>query len=240
MKKLVLLSLFVFLMVSAVQAVPTLQLYIDGATYDDVTQTWITTASSFDLYVIGMGSMDNVMLSMALEGLSESDDPSVASVDIDGIPYPTSSWEYGYAPLSNEVKAWNGGRSDLQKHSVYPSWYTEFGLINDVGGSAFTNEGGIGNVNPDDANANGDPYWLPTDGYISSQQQGWFQSYQIDISGGFAVHFDLYTLNGDGTIDQFAPFSHDASGGEIPEPATMLLFGMGLAGAGVVRKLRKR
>ena len=234
MKKLVLLSLLVLVLVPAVQAVPVLQLYIDGATYDDATQTWITTETSYELYVIGMGSLDNVTLSLALEGLGETDDPSAASVDIDGTGYPTGSWAYGYAPLSNEVEAWNSGKTDLQKHSVYPSWYTEFGL------GSFTNQGGIGNVNHDDALDEDDPYWLPTEGYISSNHQGWFQSYRIDITPGYAVHFDLYTLNGDGTIDEFSPFSHDASGGEIPEPATMLLFGIGLAGAGVVRKLRKR
>ena len=234
MKKFVFLSQLVLLAVPAVQAVPTLQLYIDGATYDDVTESWVSTASSFDLYVIGKGDLNNVTLSMALMGLGELDDPTAANVDIDGTGYPTGSWTYGYAPLDNFPSVWNGGSQDLPKHDIYPAWYTEFGLGN------FTTQGGIGNVNHDSALASGDPFWLPTEGYIASNHQGWFQSYHIDISGGFAVHFDAYTYNSDGTINKFAPFSHDATGGEIPEPATMLLFGMGLAGAGVVRKFRKR
>ena len=37
---------------------------------------------------------------------------------------------------------------------------------------------------------------------------------------------------------EFAPFSHDGEA-VIPEPATMLLFGLGLAGAGIVRRFKK-
>ena len=235
-KKLVLLSLLALLAVSSVQAVPTLQLYIDGATYDDVTESWVTSASSFDLYVIGKGDLNNVTLSMALQNVGEFDDPAAAAVNIDGTSYPTDSWTYGYAPLSNVASSWDGGDEDLQKHDIYPAWFTEFGLGN------FTTQGGIGDVNVDSATAHDDPFWLPTQGYINSEHDGWFQSYHIEISDGYAVHFDAFTLDERGRVDQFNPFSHDATGGgdKIPEPATMLLFGMGLAGAGVIRKLRQR
>lgn len=223
----------VLFLIPVVQAVPTLQLYIDGATYDDATETWVSYGSSFDLYVIGKGDLQDVRFSMALEDLGSGDDPSSAGVMIDGSAYPTGTWTYGYAPLSYLPSTWNGG-DDLPKHGIYPAWYTEFGM------GDFTAQGGIGDVNYDSAMASGDPYWLPTEGYINSNTQGWFQSYHIAITGGYAVHFDAYTVLSTGEIDKFAPFSHDASGGEVPEPATMVLFGIGLAGAGVVRKLRRR
>lgn len=51
-------------------AMPVLQLYIDGADYDTVTKTWITTDSTFDLWVIGdrgsYGQISDVMLSAAV------------------------------------------------------------------------------------------------------------------------------------------------------------------------------
>jgi len=216
-------------------AVPRLQLYIDGATYDDATETWVTSASTFDLYVIGNGTYDEVFVSMALEGLGELGDPSGSGVDVNGVSYPTGSWTWGYAPLSNVAATWNGGQ-DLPKHDIYPAWYTEFSA------GAFSEVGGIGDVVADSAAAHGDPYWLPTDGYIpGGNHLGEYKKFTVSVSGAYGVHFDAYTIADDGTIEYFAPFSHDASyGGKVPEPATMLLFGIGLAGTGIVRRLRKK
>ena len=222
MKKFVVLSLFVFLMASAAQAVPVLQLYIDGATYDDATETWVTSASSFDLYVIGKSLIDpnDVILSMALEGTADLPEAPDAAIGIDGVTY--DYWVNGYAPMATYDTWDNSG--DLPPHGIYPTWFTEFGL------TSFGTAGLISDVN-------GDQGWFPTSGYASTGTDGWFQSYHIDISGEYAVHFDAFTLI-DGEFGDKAPFSHTA-GGQIPEPATMLLFGIGLAGAGVVRKLRK-
>ena len=236
MRKSLITGLLVLFLIPVVEAVPTLQLYIDGATYDDATETWVSNGNSFDLYVIGKGDLNNVTLSMALENLGSSGDPSTAGVTIDGNSYPTGSWTYGYAPLSYVPTSWDGGSRDLPTHGIYPAWFTEMGLGN------FTAQGGIGDVVADSAAAHGDPHWLPTQGYINSSTQGWFQSYHVEVTGPYAVHFDAFTVLETGEIDKFAPFSHDASssGGEVPEPATMLLFGLGLAGAGVVRKLRRQ
>ena len=68
---------------------------------------------------------------------------------------------------------------------------------------------------------------------------GEIKMFTLSVTGAVALHFDAYTLNADGTIDEFAPFSHDAEF-LVREPATMLLFGIGIAGAGVVRRFRKK
>lgn len=58
-----------------------------------------------------------------------------------------------------------------------------------------------------------------------------------DASGG--IHFDLYTLDGNGEIDMFAPFSKDAAT-IVPEPSTFVLLGGGLLIAPLRRYVRRK
>jgi hypothetical protein len=54
------------------------------------------------------------------------------------------------------------------------------------------------------------------------------------------VHFDAYAFldpDHDITVRRVAPFSHDAEY-VIPEPTTIVLMGLGLAGAGILRRFR--
>ena len=80
----------------------------------------------------------------------------------------------------------------------------------------------------------------------------YWASFQVDVTNleEFLLHFDLYNTdvrnctgaeNCETVVsrDDFAPFSHDAQSPPVPEPATMLLLGTGLA-VGAVRKYRRR
>lgn len=229
MRKLILGSVLAAtcLIVPVANAIPNIQLYVAGGSWDAATETWVTSSSTFDLYVIAKSGINNVKVSMALDRA-----PGGCSVDVNGTNY--NSFTYGYPPLSNDPATWDGGSEDLAKHGIYPAWFTEFNAGN------YGNSGKIGD-------ATGGGTWLPTSGYLpgAGGTRGEFRKFSIKVNGDCGVHFDAYTLNSDGTIDKFAPFSHDAEKtGKtpppgVPEPASMLLFGLGLAGASIARRLKK-
>ena len=225
MKRIVLGTFFLLVALStSAFAVPGIQLFIDGATYDNATGTWITTSNTFDLYVIAKDGISDVYVSMAIEDFAITDNPNAAGVAVNGVG-SYNPWTYGYAPLSNDPATWDGGSADLARHGEYPAWYSQF-----YAGS-FGNSGKIGD-------ATGGT-WSPTSGTVApGNTYGSWRKFSIEVLGTHAIHFDAFTLNADGTIDQFAPFSHDASA--IPEPTTVALFGLGLAGVGFLRRRKKR
>ena len=232
--KLMLAILAIVFIVPSAFALNPLQLYIDGGTYDFATQTWVTTSSTIDLYVVGNAVMEDVIISVALSNdeFDEYTDPN-GTASISGLTKrnPTSAdWVYGYSPFDNFYSIWNGG-GDLPPHSIYPAWFSEFDAGN------FGLVGGIGNTQPDEPD-----FFDAAAGYIplsgNSKNLGEIKKFTIDVTGAASAHIDAYTVGADGTIQYFAPFSHDAEF-SVPEPATVLLFGLGLAGAGIVRRFKK-
>jgi hypothetical protein len=229
MKKLLLFLIVGVLLSPSLYAIPNLQLIIDDAEYiGGEEESWVYYGGgTFDLYVVGANvEMTDVRVSMALIGLDQADDPTGASIDVDGTSYPTGAWAYGYSPLEADLTKQPG---DLAPHGVFPAWFTEFNA------GDFGLDGLVGQTNPDSASAS-DPFWTPW-GATPGTKAGEWKKFSITVAEGYFVHFDAYTLNPDGSIKYFAPFSHDAAT-NIPEPTTFVLLGLGLAGAGVVRKVR--
>jgi hypothetical protein len=228
MKVCILILLAALLIAPSAFAVPSLQLFIDGATYDWGSQTWVVTGGSFDLYVVSANqSKDDVVVSLAL---MSGDDPTALDVTFGGDNIDDSDWLFGYAPIDNAPGDWDGGE-DLPPHGIFPTWYTEMHT------GAYDLSQSVGDVQPD---GDGD-FWNPATGDGQAHADGQIKMFHVEAAGVYTyVHFDAYTLNPDGTIDQFAPFSHDAQTNYAPEPGTAALLGMGLLGMGAFNMKRKK
>lgn len=100
-------------------AVPNLQLYIEGAVYDAITETWVTNASDFNLQVIGaQKTIDDVYLAIAVP-TGETGTVTINSTAVGPFTYGTPTM---------------GNGRPLPSHGIYPANFTtyfmgDFGLL---------------------------------------------------------------------------------------------------------------
>jgi hypothetical protein len=205
-----------------------LQLFIDGAIYDTESETWITESQSFDIYVVSADEYrEDVIVSLALR---PTDIPADADVSFGGNDIDLLDWEFGYAPIDNLPNEWNPG-GDLPRHGVYPTWFTELNT------GDFDLSTSVGDVQPDEFGN----FWNPASGDGEATHQGQIKMFHVETDGIYtSLHFDAYTLNDDGSVDVFAPFSHDAQANYVPEPGTIAMMGTGMFGVGLAAFRRKK
>ena len=148
----------------------------------------------------------------------------------------TAGMEYGTPPLEVMESLQDHDAGDLAKHSVYPTYFSEFSFqFSSLYKTAVYNT-------QDDP---GGPL-TGTGAFYAA-----FVGNSALLSPDYQLHFDLYdevvrncgrkgVSCTDVDVDNFAPFSHD--GGTvpqpIPEPGTMALLGAGLVAG--LRSLRRR
>jgi hypothetical protein len=226
----------VLLLAPAANAIPHLQIYIEGATYDASLESWVTSASNFKLWVVGNVSQDgaiyDVKLSAALYGSGGSisiaptttsllTDPStpIAPTDEGGDTLKWMSGSIDYSPAFTPVLH----HDEFANADAYQFWRI---------GDMMSMDSPIGDFQTS----------FPTE----FPNMGQINVYDISVSGWDRVHFDAFdhtvtTLENGKELTKwwFAPPSHDGTGGGvIPEPGTLALLGLGLAGLGA--KLRRK
>ena len=219
-------------------ALPALQLGPGSGiwNYDPGTQTWFTSGPSanvnaFANAAIGgngayawdaAGAANQYGYLIAAATPQGNVDPFDLNVSIGGTSLTLVSQGFGTPPLNDP--------NSIAPHGIFNTWFEVYEF--QFNGTATT---------------------------ISDQQpggtgtgQGFVENIDIAISnvslGTTGVHFDLFTVAGDGMwtpdipadrdlVKAVAPFSHDASY-NLPEPGTLGLLGLGLVAAGLIRRRR--
>lgn len=214
------------------RAVPALQLYVEGSTYDGATDTWVlSTSGSFNVWVIGnvagpggVGSIYDVKLSAAVM-TAESGSVALTSTTTGMLTDPSTP----VAPIANGLSAdgaipIKGDGSLLPAHGVYGP------------GTSFY-EWSLGDFTLTDS-----PIANFIDVYPSvfTANAGQINVYQVSVSGYTTVHFDAYDHYEARSGFKYvkAPFSHDAEVSPIPEPEiyAMMVAGLGLLGFAAWRR----
>jgi len=212
-------------MASAAHAIPALQLYIEGATYDTDSESWVVGTNSFRLWVVGNTSQFGTIQDVKLSAAFQTGEVGTISLS----PTTTSLLTDPSAPVAPVLNLGVGADgtlplmsdgNSLPAHGIYGvgtsfrQWdLGDFSLLDSPIGDFI----------------NSYPSSFPRNGQINV--------YNVTITGYTIVHFDAYNH-----IEGFnhalkAPFSHDA--GVVPEPGSLILVGAGLLGSTLLWRKRR-
>ena len=260
-----LLAITVTLGPKSAWATPTLQVDIEGGTYNTFGTVWsdetVVSNQDGDVIVNALGISsgnytvtDQIDYKLAIALVPKLSPPVPPGTDLGSFTVGigngavttinvTADMVFGVPPVEALIGQDPG---DLAQHGIYETWFAEvvFNFSTDYADTYDV-------VNVQDT---------PGTTYTQSDSRSMYvQDFVVNISGladGFGLHFDLYdtTLTGtDVDINKFAPFSHDAELRDpetplpaptpIPEPASLAIWSMmalGTAGIAASRRRRRR
>jgi len=235
-------------------AVPVLQLYLEGATYDATTETWVlgqgSPGDTAHLWVLGdVGFREPTkedpgglvpILDVHLAVLYDHTSGITVTLSPDILLGGTTRFGFqdnstallSFGGVQTGVPVMNDGGS-LPKHDMY-SATSQWDLFN------------LGDFNQLDSQMADFTTSAGFPGTFQGNNMGQISVYDVNVTGGaedFAVHFDAYNHLASFTQSRFAPFSHDAeiqyeAPPPIPEPISMVMLGCLGAGMLAARRLR--
>lgn len=234
MKRLFVIGFLILALAPATgSAIPLLQLYVEGATFDAATETWVTTASNFKLWVIanvsgpggtgGLGIADVRLSTAFLTSEVGSITLTASTTALVTDPSTPAAPVFQSSGVGDRPTMSDG--SLLPAHGIYgagTSW-TAYSL-----GDMLAADSPIADFNGSSS------FPGPADFFANAGQ---INVYDVSVTGYSQVHFDTYNHVFGETDAKFAPFSHDA--GQVPEPGTVILLGAALTSAAIGRRRRK-
>ncbi len=232
-----LLCSMVSLVPTQAEAIPNLQLYIEGSTYDTTTETWshVVGADPLRIWIIGntagpgsQGDLQDVNLVVSIDPTPVAAAPTISL---------TGSTTDGYGaffdpstPINPSfVTSGMGFHPILSPHSVFDA-------------SQYWEQFDLGDMTLADSPIGDFILEMPTP---SLEAEGQINVYEVGISQlglGDTLHFDAFGFytNKSGVKETFAPYSHDAIGTVVPEPGTYVLLGTTLCATLGVRRSRRK
>ena len=245
--------LILVLFSQAVFAVPVFQVYIEDAVAGTVGKdkdSWITTSSSFDLIVAGAygnntKALTNVTLLISVPK-NETGTISITGGEVAALLAEKKAISEGYNPnsdadldvLANEAGNINGFDGYEDKSFVPQPLHStnHYPFQEKVSNFVLYSLGDFDRI------TNAVSYYNSKKSIEYNVADGQEKEYSVSLSGFSFVHFDAYgcelTENGKNVGTSWHMSTIDASAYPTPEPATLLLLGLG--GLAVRRRGRNR